>query len=55
MLSVRNTGWLLSSIVFLNGCASVTPNAGFDDVKATVEDRAGSQIYWNNGPEFAHC
>lgn len=52
MLSVRNTGWLLSSIVFLNGCASVALNAGFDEVKATVEERAAIKIYWNNGTDL---
>src|SRR3970282_655320 len=52
MLSVRNTGWLLSSIVFVNGCASVALNAGFDEVKATVEERAAVKIYWNNGTDL---
>lgn len=52
MLSVRNTGWLLSSIVFLNGCASVALNAGFDEVKASVEERAAIKIYWNNGTDL---
>ena len=52
MLSVRNTGWLLSSIVFLNGCASVALNAGFDEVKAAVEERAAIKIYWNNGTDL---
>ncbi len=52
MLSVRNTGWLLSSMVFFNGCASVALNAGFDEVKATVEDRAAVKIYWNNGTDL---
>jgi cobalt-zinc-cadmium efflux system outer membrane protein len=51
MLSVRNTGWLLS-IVFLNGCASVALNAGFDQVQATVEERAAIKIYWNNGTDL---
>jgi len=49
MLSVRNSGWLLSSMVFLNGCASVALNAGFDEVKASVEERVAVKIYWNNG------
>jgi cobalt-zinc-cadmium efflux system outer membrane protein len=52
MLSVRNTGWLLSSIVFRNGCASVALNAGFDEVKATVEERAAIKMYWNNGTDL---
>ena len=51
MLSVRNTGWLLS-VVFLNGCASVALNAGFDQVQATVEERAAINIYWNNGTDL---
>lgn len=51
MLSVRNTGWLLS-IVFLNGCASLALNAGFDQVQATVEERAAVKIYWNNGTDL---
>ncbi|MEO6164285.1 MAG: TolC family protein, partial [Candidatus Binatia bacterium] len=52
MLSVRSTGWLLFSILFLNGCASIALNAGFDEVKATVEERAGVKIYWNNGTDL---
>lgn len=52
MLPGYNKGWLLSCIVFLNGCASVALDAGFDEVKTTVEQRAGSRIYWNNGTDL---
>ncbi|MGH7797089.1 MAG: TolC family protein [Candidatus Binatia bacterium] len=52
MLSLRNIGWLLSSIFFLNGCASVALNAGFDEVQGTVEERAKVKIYWNNGTDL---
>lgn len=51
MLSVRNVGWLLS-IVFLNSCASVALNASFDQVQATVEERAAIKIYWNSGTDL---
>ena len=51
MLSRQNTGWLLC-VVSLNGCASVALNAGFDQVQATVEERAAINIYWNNGTDL---
>ncbi len=40
MLSIHNSGWLLSSVVFLNGCVSVALNAGFDEVKAAYNHMA---------------
>jgi outer membrane protein, heavy metal efflux system len=46
------SGWLLASLVFFNGCMTVTMNAGFDDVRGTVEERSASRIFWNNGTEL---
>ena len=42
----------LSSAGFLNGCTSVALNAGFDEVKATVEERSAIKIFWNNGTDL---
>lgn len=49
MLLARNAGWLLGMVVFAGGCASITLNAGFDDVKAAVEERGAAKLFWNNG------
>jgi outer membrane protein, heavy metal efflux system len=46
------SGWLLASLVFFSGCMTVTMNAGFDDVRGTVEERSASRIFWNNGTEL---
>jgi cobalt-zinc-cadmium efflux system outer membrane protein len=48
----RNVGWLFAILVFVSGCASVALNAGFDDVSATVEERGGLKIFWNNGTDL---
>jgi len=48
MLMRRNAGWLLV-LPLLSGCVSVALNAGFDEVRATVEERSGTKIFWNNG------
>jgi len=52
MISGKNDVWLFVGTLFLSGCASVAPNAGFDDVKATIEDRSVSRMFWNNGTEL---
>ncbi|HWP24620.1 MAG TPA: TolC family protein [Candidatus Binatia bacterium] len=52
MLLQPNAGWLLFTMVFASGCASVALNAGFDDVRATVEERGAVKIFWNNGTEL---
>jgi cobalt-zinc-cadmium efflux system outer membrane protein len=52
MLMRRNAGWLLASLVTLGGCTSVALNAGFDDVSATVEQRGGVKLFWNNGTDL---
>lgn len=52
MLSAANGGWLFASLVLLSGCASVALNAGFDDVRATVEERSALKIFWNNGTDL---
>jgi|SRR5262245_43598844 len=36
----------------LSGCASMTLNAGFEDVRATIEERNQLKISWNNGSEL---
>jgi outer membrane protein, heavy metal efflux system len=48
----RNFGWLFTMLVFVSGCASVALNTGFDDVRATVEERGGLKIFWNNGTDL---
>jgi cobalt-zinc-cadmium efflux system outer membrane protein len=52
MLVLRNAAWLFASVVFFSGCMSVALNAGFDDVRATVEERGALKIYWNNGTDL---
>ena len=51
MLLARNVG-LLAVLVFVSGCTSIAINAGFDDVRATVEERGGLKIFWNNGTDL---
>jgi len=52
MISGKNAGWLIAMLFFLSGCASMALDAGFDDVKATVEKRSSVEIFWNNGTEL---
>ena len=33
------------------GCASLTPQLGFQDVKKDFNQRTGNYLYWNNGSE----
>ena len=40
----------LLGLFLLSGCGSVDLRAGFPDVAAAVEDRAGATIGWNAGP-----
>jgi cobalt-zinc-cadmium efflux system outer membrane protein len=48
----KNIGWLMAILFLLNGCASMALDAGFDDVKATVEQRSAIQISWNSGTDL---
>ncbi len=48
----RDIGWLSVGLLFFSGCTSMTLNAGFDDIKATVEQRSAIQISWNNGTDL---
>lgn len=52
MLITRNTARLLALPLLLGGCTSVPLNGGFDDVSATVEQRSGVKLFWNNGTEL---
>ncbi len=52
MLRPRNAGWLIIVVLFFSGCTSIALNAGFDDIKAIVEDRSGIQIFWNTGSDL---
>ena len=52
MLWARNGGWLFTALVLGSGCASVSLNAGFDDVRAGVEERGAGRVVWNNGTEL---
>ena len=52
MLMRRNAARLLALPLLLGGCTSVALNAGFDDVSATVEQRSGVKLFWNNGTEL---
>ena len=48
----KNTGWLSLGLLFFSGCTSMRLDAGFDDIKATVEQRSALQISWNSGTEL---
>ena len=52
MLMRRNAGWLFVLPLLLGGCVSVALNAGFEEVRATVEERSAIKIYWNNGTDL---
>jgi cobalt-zinc-cadmium efflux system outer membrane protein len=52
MISEKNAAWLIAGLVVFSGCTSIAMNAGFDDVKATVEERSRTQIVWNNGTDL---
>jgi cobalt-zinc-cadmium efflux system outer membrane protein len=48
----KHAKWLLGALLFASGCASMALNAGFDDVRAVVGERSGSELFWNNGTEL---
>jgi cobalt-zinc-cadmium efflux system outer membrane protein len=48
----RDIGWLSVALLFFSGCTSMTLNSGFDDIRATVEQRSALQISWNNGTDL---
>ena len=48
----RPIGWLCLVLVGLTGCASVSLDAGFPEVRAAVEARHGTRIVWNQGTEL---
>ena len=48
----RNAGWLFALLVFVSGCTTIAMNAGFDDVRGTVEERSASRIFWNSGTDL---
>lgn len=53
MLRAQNTGWLtVLSLLLLSGCTSFALNAGFDNVKAEVEQRSAMKLFWNNGTDL---
>ena len=45
-------GCLVVFFIFLSGCATVRLNAGFDEVKASVQERSKAQIVWNTGSDL---
>jgi cobalt-zinc-cadmium efflux system outer membrane protein len=51
MLLARNVGQL-AVLVFVSGCTSIAINAGFDEVRATVEERSGIKTFWHNGTDL---
>ena len=52
MLRLGNATILLSSLVFLTSCVTVSLNAGFDEVGALIEERSGLKVFWNNGNDL---
>jgi cobalt-zinc-cadmium efflux system outer membrane protein len=51
-MSTQRIGGLMLLLFGLTGCASVDLNAGFPEVSAAVEERAGTKIVWNSGTEL---
>src|ERR671923_799921 len=43
---------IITSLVFLGGCATVQLNAGFSDVSTAVEQRSALKVVWNNGSDL---
>src|SRR5688572_11673749 len=52
MITPKNARWLSIGFLFLSGCTSMGLDAGFQDVRTTVEERHQVQIFWNNGTEL---
>lgn len=52
MIGSRNGLWMVGMMWLWSGCASIALDGGFDDVKATIEQRSGMQMFWNNGSEL---
>ncbi len=52
MISGKTAGYLAIGFLLMSGCSSIAINAGFDDVSATVEQRAAIEMFWNNGTEL---
>jgi cobalt-zinc-cadmium efflux system outer membrane protein len=48
----QKIGALLALLVLLMGCATFDQRAGFPEVSATVAERSGLQVVWNNGTEL---
>lgn len=40
---------LLVFLIWLAGCTSIKPQKGFDEVKKSVSERIGQQVYWKTG------
>src|SRR5438067_3708135 len=45
-------GGVVALLIYLSGCASVRLDAGFNDVRASVEERSKAQIVWNSGSDL---
>ena len=45
-------GGLLVLLIAINGCSTVRLDAGFDDIRTSVEKRGKAQIVWNNGSDL---
>lgn len=43
--------FMLIVMLLASGCATVPPDAGFDDVAQRVESRLGQRVRWNRGTE----
>ena len=51
-MTARAIVWMSLLLVGLTGCASVNLSGGFPEVSATVEERAGARIAWNQGMDL---
>ena len=52
MMRSNNAGWLTLGLLFLSGCSTMALDAGFQDVKNTVQQRNQLEVFWNNGTEL---
>lgn len=48
----RSFGWTTLLALGLAGCATVSPETGFPEVRAAVQERHGTAIVWNLGTEL---
>lgn len=51
MLTKKDAGRLFPMLFVLSGCTTMSLNAGFSEVSATVKERQALKVFWNSGTE----